>query len=147
MPHHEIEAEEKTKKEKQDKILAARKAEAIESALIGSKQVGNGMNNMITFGAVHAAKALESQPKRIDTGEFADRALDGKRAVIMEGGHDSTTVTVGGVTATATVEKDHKFKADFGLAIEKEAAYEAKYGKKKKKGDKTGKKEEEMDSR
>ena len=145
--HHEVESEEKAKKEKEAKISAVRKAEAMESALIGSKQVGSGMSNMITFGAVHAAKALESQPKRIDSSEYANQALGLKAGSIMEGGHDSTTVTVGGVTASATVDKDHSFKADFKVkAIEKQMEREAKYGKKKKKGGKNAKEEEEQDT-
>ena len=142
--HHEVESEEKAKKEKEAKIQAVRKAEAIESALIGSKQVGSGLSNMITFGAVHAAKALEYQPKRLDSSEFADQALGKKGGSIMEGGHDATTVTVGGVTANATVDKDHSFEAKFKVkAIEKQMEHEAKHGKKKKKKKKGDKEAEE----
>jgi hypothetical protein len=135
--HHEVEAEEKAKKEKEAKIAAVRKAEAIESALIGSKQVGSGMDNMITFGAMHAAAAIEAAKKgkgerlTIDS-EFADQQVD-HQSVIMEGHTDSTTITVGGVTATATVDGNHKGGVDMRVkAIDKELAYEKKWGKKMK---------------
>ncbi len=149
--HDEISTEEKVKKEKQAKIDAVRKAEAIESALIGSKSVqgsGVGMaSNMITFGVVHTAKALGTKAQnKMDTGEFTGMQAGEKKEAIMAGHTDSTTVTVGGITATATVDGDHHFKAQMKVkAIEKEKAFKAKYGHDKnwKKGPK--KQEEEQD--
>ena len=132
--HDEISAEEKAKQEKQAKIDAVRKAEAIESALIGSKSVeGSGVglaSNMITFGVVHTAKALEKKSQnKMDTGEYAGIQAAEKKDTIIAGHTDSTTVTVGGITATAEVDNDHKFKANMKVkAIEKEQAYKAKYG-------------------
>ena len=101
---------------------------------------------MITFGVVHTAKALEKKSQnKMDTAYAGIQAAE-KKDTIIAGHTDHTTVTVGGITATAEVDNDHKFKANMKVkAIEKEQAYKAKYGHDKnwKKGPK--KEEEEQD--